>query len=215
MIKKNLRASSTYADIIYQDIKDEILTGKLKPNEKITISQVAQHFNVSITPVREAIQRLATEEYLNVTSRSDVKVIDLAKEDYGKIIDLIRLLDIASIKKAITEFSAENIEKLKGMHLKLQAQYHSNNLKQYLNQNNAIHRQIWVMYDNKYIYQTLSQALDKFMLIASNYPSYYNPDLIAKSWTHHCRLIEAIEGRDFTLAERTLIEHWSPDFFIV
>ena len=50
---------TTLTDKIYQDIKDDILTKVFQPGEKLNIKELAREYQVSDTPVKQALQRLA------------------------------------------------------------------------------------------------------------------------------------------------------------
>lgn len=49
---------------IYQKIRNDIINGDLTQNEKITESKLAQRYNVSRTPIREAIKQLELEYFI-------------------------------------------------------------------------------------------------------------------------------------------------------
>ena len=51
----------TKSEIIYQEIKEDIINGKYKPNERIVISDVAREFGASDIPVREAMRHLESD----------------------------------------------------------------------------------------------------------------------------------------------------------
>lgn len=53
--------TTTLADHVHQEIRNEILFGRLRPNQHLVESDIAERLNVSRTPVRETLQRLATE----------------------------------------------------------------------------------------------------------------------------------------------------------
>ena len=47
---------TTLTDKIYQDIKDDILTKVFQPGEKLNIKELAREYQVSDTPVKQALQ---------------------------------------------------------------------------------------------------------------------------------------------------------------
>jgi len=51
----------TLTDHVYHQIRNEILFGRLKPNELLVESDIAARLNVSRTPVRETLQRLVSD----------------------------------------------------------------------------------------------------------------------------------------------------------
>lgn len=53
-------------EYVFRQLKDQIITGTLAPGSRLIESSVAAQFGVSRTPVREALQRLATEDLIDV-----------------------------------------------------------------------------------------------------------------------------------------------------
>jgi DNA-binding GntR family transcriptional regulator len=53
-------------EYVFRQLKDQIITGALAPGSRLIESNVAAEFGVSRTPVREALQRLATEDLIDV-----------------------------------------------------------------------------------------------------------------------------------------------------
>ena len=56
--------------VVYQTVCDWIITGVMKPGEKILDSELASYFNVSRTPVREALQLLQNQKLLMADHRA-------------------------------------------------------------------------------------------------------------------------------------------------
>jgi DNA-binding GntR family transcriptional regulator len=54
----------TKQEFVYQTVRREIMSGKLKPGSRLTFSGLAQRLGVSESPVREAVKRLATKGLL-------------------------------------------------------------------------------------------------------------------------------------------------------
>ena len=46
------------------NLREEIIKGKYKPNERLIITKIAERFGVSQIPVREALQQLASDGYI-------------------------------------------------------------------------------------------------------------------------------------------------------
>jgi DNA-binding GntR family transcriptional regulator len=211
--RHDLKAGSTRSEIIYRDIKDSILTGKLKSNQRLTQREVAERFNVSLAPVREAITRLASEGLVAVSAQSEVRVIDLGRDAYGKIVEIIRLLDIAAMKKVLKQIPAGKVEELRNLTNELERMYERADLEAYLRVNDEIHSFLWRLYDNDFMYQVLSDSVDKVKMIATNLLAYYSPRVLKRSLDHHRKLLEAIEQQSFPKVERVLRQHWNPEFF--
>lgn len=64
----------TVQDRVYRQLKDMILDGEIEPGRTITIQSLADAFEVSAMPVREALRRLITEQALTVISGRSVGI---------------------------------------------------------------------------------------------------------------------------------------------
>ncbi|WP_035855555.1 GntR family transcriptional regulator [Cryptosporangium arvum] len=69
--------SDTLADQAYRSVRAAIVTGELRPGQKVTERGLAERLSVSPTPVREAIRRLEQDGLLTRTGPRTVKVSDL------------------------------------------------------------------------------------------------------------------------------------------
>ncbi len=214
--KVNLRLTSSFAGIIYDHLRKLILDGELRPNQRITVQEFAKYFNVSITPVREAFQRLLAENYLfsDNSNRNELRVISVSLDEINKIFELTGALDIFGMKKSLANFPEKAIEELKKMNETLTEYYNKKSVKSYLKENLKIHSRIWKIYDNEFILQALVKAQEKVSLVIGILPNrFYTPSVLKKSHDNHCELMEAIEKRDIKWAEEVLLRHWGKDFF--
>ncbi|MFT3988898.1 GntR family transcriptional regulator [Aestuariivirga sp.] len=80
LVKENL------CEQIYRSLRASLMDGEYRPGERLTISGVAEHYGTSITPVREAIFRLASEQALEVKASTSVVVPALTTRDLREIV---------------------------------------------------------------------------------------------------------------------------------
>lgn len=207
--KKNLQESSTFTDKIYQHIKELILSGKLKPNQRITVAEFTEYFNVSVTPVREAFQRLMADKFIAIYKRSNIKVIGLSEEEVKNIFELNKVLDVYGMKKNLKDFPDSVIDELGKMHIKLKEYYEEKKMNKYFAHNMKIHQKIWESYKNEIIGRTLVNANSRISLFIENFAEkYYPPQAKKKTYREHLELMKAIKARDAVLAAKILENHW-------
>ena len=72
---------STLSEQIYQILRNDILTQKIKCGEKLTLKVLQERFQVSSTPVREALTRLTQDQLVSYYSNIGVNVISFSPED--------------------------------------------------------------------------------------------------------------------------------------
>lgn len=101
-------------DGIYQLIKNDIMTGLVKPGEVMKEGVLAQKYQTSKTPVREALCILAFENLVQVLPRAGYLVKSITIKDVIEVFQLRQLLEeeaAALATKYITEEEIQELEK--------------------------------------------------------------------------------------------------------
>lgn len=83
----------TASDVVYQSIKSMLMSGELKPDEKINVDELSRILNISKTPVREVLKKFEQKGLLNYYPRVGWKVVKLSKEEYFDIVEIQELLE--------------------------------------------------------------------------------------------------------------------------
>lgn len=114
-------ATSKSADnlsvLVYQRIKNDIFDFKLMPGERFTESEVAEVYEVSRTPIRQALYRLQQEGFVEVSFRSGWQVRPLNFRYYEELYDVRIVLEkdaIDTLTQQGCEQSSE-LQKLKAI----------------------------------------------------------------------------------------------------
>jgi len=214
--KVNLRLKSSFAGTIYDHVKKLIIEGELKPDQRITVQEYAKYFNVSITPVREAFQRLMAENYLssNNASRNELRVLSMTGKEVNDIYEFIRALDIHGIRTNLSKITDPVIAELTKKQEALTGFYEKKQLKSFFRENFEIHTVIWKATQNDFIFQTMVKATDKLNIFIRLYPEhFYSDDVLAKSYREHAELFDALRRKDAVALESLLEAHWAEGYF--
>jgi DNA-binding GntR family transcriptional regulator len=98
-----LSTGPTLADQAYRALRDEIISGRLKPGERLTERHLATRLGVSPTPIREALQRL---EHEHLIQRTDTRRISVAEPSIHRLYELT--LIEAALRGVGARLAAEN-----------------------------------------------------------------------------------------------------------
>ena len=85
---RDLIASKTIAVQIADQIRDEILSRSIKPDSRITVKEIADRYNVSAMPVREAFNMLCGEQFLELNPYKGATVMALTPELMAQLNDM-------------------------------------------------------------------------------------------------------------------------------
>jgi DNA-binding GntR family transcriptional regulator len=100
-------------DVVFDYMKDAIITGKLKPGERLMEVQLAEKLGVSRTPVREAIRKLELEGLVVMVPRKGAYVADLDAKDLLNVLEVRSSLEGLAASLAAERITEEEIDKLK------------------------------------------------------------------------------------------------------
>ena len=92
-------APARLADGAYAQLKQDIFDFQLVPGDRFSEAEVAERLGISRTPVREALFRLQSEGYLDVTARSGWVVRPLDFELFEHLYDLRMVLETTAVAR--------------------------------------------------------------------------------------------------------------------
>ena len=100
-------------DVVFNTLRDAILTGKLEPGERLMENQLAEKLGVSRTPIREALRMLEIENLVELTPRKGAQVLDMSKKDVIDILEVREVLEGLGTQLACQKMTPEALQELK------------------------------------------------------------------------------------------------------
>lgn len=184
--------------LVYEKLKEMILTGILKPGDQIVQEQIAKELGVSRTPLRRALSQLE-KEYLVKEENGKVFVRELTREE------LIIVFEIRALLEGLTARLVAKNPDIKWLN-KIENRYKSavekGDNKEYRNVDIEFHTGLAKQVKN----HILSQATNNFWLLSVclfqgllREPKETLPE--------HLGIIEALKNKDSKKAEELMREH--------
>lgn len=97
---------------VYKSLRLDIVSGKIKGGTRITETAIAQELNVSRTPVREALQKLASEKFLKAIPKAGYLVEDLSDNEIADLFTTRMEIEQIAIEKAIENITVDELKAL-------------------------------------------------------------------------------------------------------
>lgn len=104
---------SSLGDSIYAKVSQDLMSGKMRPDQKVTIRGLADELGTGTTPVRDAVQRLLRDGVLVQRSVRDVRVPVLLVAQYLEIIAIRCELEGLAAARAVELVDDKGIARLK------------------------------------------------------------------------------------------------------
>lgn len=99
-------------DVVFNTLRKAILTGELKPGERLMEIHLANRLGVSRTPIREAIRKLELEGLVTMIPRRGAEVAQITEKSLKDVLEVRRALDALCAELACDRISDEEKEKL-------------------------------------------------------------------------------------------------------
>ncbi len=212
--EKTLELPRTISETIYIHLKKAIVSGELKPGQRVQEKDIAALFNVSSTPVREAFFRLSAERYLAINARKEVLVQGASIEEVRELYEVVRALDLYAVKKIAGRLAESDVRLLEEMTRKLGQYYEANDHQKYLEQNLRIHDWLWRANGNMSLHETLTQLMEKIAIYrkSNGFSPFADRKALDKSYADHVAILSALERGDRASLESIISTHWGEEF---
>lgn len=190
---------------IAMHLRDQILTGQLRPETFIRPHVIAEQFDTSVTPVREALFLLKQEGFIGLTPRKGFVVKPISTRD---IIDMFRLQAFISgelASRAATNITAAGIDQLRTVHERYVSAVDRNDDDAIFNRNREFHKMINLAADApKLAIAFVNAARFTPRKFFSEHEAFFHDAV-----DEHQRMIDAFAERDPDRARAEMVRHVS------
>ncbi len=99
-------------DVVFNTLRQAILTGELKPGERLMEIHLANRLGVSRTPIREAIRKLELEGLVTMIPRRGAEVAQITEKSLTDVLEVRRAVDALCVELACDRISQEELDEL-------------------------------------------------------------------------------------------------------
>ena len=201
------RSSDNLSELVFQKIKNDIFDFQLKPGARFTESEIAELYEVSRTPVRQALYRLQQDGYVRVHFRSGWEVKPLNFKAYEELYDLRILLECYAIEQLCnmpTEQLKLALQDLVNLWC-IQPDQYLHDLKTVSMQDEAFHCQLVEAIGNHEMAKVHRDVSEKIRIIRRlDFSKDYRIDA---TYAEHQKILEQILNKKTDLALKSIRAH--------
>lgn len=99
-------------DVVFNTLRQAILTGELKPGERLMEIHLADKLGVSRTPIREAIRKLELEGLVTMIPRKGAEVAQITEKSMNDVLEVRRAMDALCAELACERITDEETQQL-------------------------------------------------------------------------------------------------------
>jgi DNA-binding GntR family transcriptional regulator len=182
-------------------LRERIVNLHYKPGEALNEKKLADEFQVSRTPVREALIRLAGEKLVTIVAHSGARVSDINLRDLQELIELREILERGVGRLAALNITEEQIRDLEQLSKSVR-QVKEEDFSQLADYDMRFHKLIREASRNHYLDEYLSVVQNQFFRIQRLIS--HKPRLILTDLTQY---IQALTRRDADQMEQLMVDH--------
>lgn len=112
-LRLNMNDYLPLRDVVFNTLRTAILSGQLKPGDRLMEVHLAREMGVSRTPIREAIRKLELEGLVVMMPRRGATVANMTEKSLQDVLEVRNALDQLIAELACERISKEQIEELK------------------------------------------------------------------------------------------------------
>ncbi|WP_203183600.1 GntR family transcriptional regulator [Streptomyces pratensis] len=177
---------------VYEALLELITTRALRPGQHLVESELAGHLGVSRQPVREALQRLNTEGWVDLRPAQGAFVHEPTEEEADQLLSVRTLLEAEAARLAAAHAGRPGIEALEELCSQGERAVAADDVDLAVATNAAFHAKVMELAGNVVLAELAAQVDRRVRW-------YYTPvarQRGTQSWIEHRELIAAIASRD-------------------
>ena len=195
---------SVAAEHSYRIIRESILSGEFAPNSRLKEAELVTRCGYSRTPVREALRRLAAEDFISIQGNQGAQVKAWSTADIEDMFQLRALLEGYAAARASQRISLKQLDKIQLSISRMDKVLASNKttekkVEDFLEHNQLIHTTVWQAAASERLESMLGRLIEQALVVRT--ARKFTIERIAQSHRHHEELLNALKAHDAQWAE--------------
>jgi DNA-binding GntR family transcriptional regulator len=191
---------------VLEFLRDAIVKGNIRPGERLNEVLIASSLGVSRSPVREAIRVLESEKFVETIDRKGTFVKPLSLREIEEISVVLKILQVAAIKLAVTNLNENRKRDLTAIIAQLEEGKSKKNLEELKSMSRRFHSFIMRASDNEILIR-INEALLVQQERVRLWGASTEPADIEAIYNEHISISKAILNEDAEEAGRLMEDH--------
>ncbi|SDO64914.1 DNA-binding transcriptional regulator, GntR family [Lutimaribacter pacificus] len=190
---------------IRQIIESQIISGQRKPGERLEELQLARDFNVSRTPVREALSQLENSGLIESRGRQGTVVRTISAQQVLGVMEVLGALEMLAAGLAARRMSQDERDALVKKHEESASLVENRDFEAFEAINRELHELIYAGSRNSHLREKIVGERRIMEIVR---PSIFRSvGRLEKSFQEHAAIVEEIANANDAQAERLMREH--------
>ncbi|MEP7343204.1 MAG: GntR family transcriptional regulator [Acidobacteriota bacterium] len=198
---------SRISDQVYDYLRGEIVSGRLAPGERISPEELAGRLKISKMPIKEAIERLASDGLFEIQARRGTYVSRLNPIELAETFEVRCALEVLAGRKAVAHITKADIERLQELIAAMEQSTGKDDVRKHLDQNAQFHELILKLSGNRKLLETWHRLRTPIHVAGIHHRTDNWTARVAQEQREHRAIARALERRDPDAVEQAITQH--------
>ena len=198
--------SKSKKSIVYETLKRRIITNSLKPGEPLNEGTLSKDQKISKTPVREALQQLERDGFVENVPGRGCFVSRISFQDVKELFETREILECEVIKRAALKGDPEKIEGVRKKFESLESNGEKNPKSQF-KAGDRIHAYLFESFGNSRLNEIYRRLQDHVERMRIYFFTQAHDERSQASYKEHLEILDALVSRDPGRAEQAMRTH--------
>jgi len=182
-----------------------IVSGELEPGIVVSVPVLAAQFNVSATPVREAMLDLEKRGFVESVRNKGFRITHVSENDLREIVQVRRWLEVPAVKLVATNFPADQTATFRARADRIISAAADGRLADYLAADTEFHRELLRLTGNDRLVRLVSELRSQTRMVGL--AELRDTVELEKSAAEHHLLLDLLTAGDAEAVEELMHRH--------
>jgi DNA-binding GntR family transcriptional regulator len=203
------RRENSVVDVLVDELRHDIMTGKLRPGQRIDQDEWAERMGASRTPVRSALERLEAEGFVRLAGRRGASIIDVTMTHVEDVLSTRLVLDAVLGRVAATHLNRKDLDYLHSLVVQIEAIELPDGHAEMVDPAQRFHARLYQAAGAPMMVRLVMQSVHHTNVFLSGM-WFTNRRIAYVGRAYFSELYKALEAKDLDRVER-LIREWRVD----
>jgi DNA-binding GntR family transcriptional regulator len=206
MISQTEKRTIPVGKKVYDNLKAAILSGLLRPKERLTEEHLAETLGVSRTPVREALYKLESEGLIRLLNKRGFIVWGDSKEEIEELFEIRSVLEGYALRIISERITEDNLQQLDEFVKKAEAALEANRMNEVFRWNTRFHDVLHELVSDRVRLYRMMVDMRK-QVLRYRKETLQSVEGAKRTLDGHRRILLALRLKDPDLCEKAMREH--------
>ena len=201
----NSKTKENYTEVAAEQLRQDVVSGKLRPNQRLVESKVAKELEMSRTPVRAALERLELQGYLSRLPGGGIIVVNHSPYQIRSLYEIREALETTAMKLACYRATKEQADRAAECNVRCLEAANNRDVDKFIKWNSAFHDELLFACGNERLWSLIQIFRDQ--VFDRRIVRVFTPAEWRAMITQHKRMLNAVRQGNVRMAEKAMREH--------